>query len=206
MNERKITKQHIQNAKNPTGEQGKQTLERMNISHEELTNWALSFLKDNSPKNILDIGCGGGATVRRLINKYPASFVTGIDYSAQSIELSKELNADILGKKCDILCMDVHDMKFENESFDVITAFETIYFWSDLPKAFSQIKRILNKDAQFLICCESSDSSNIIWQDVLDDIRILSEQQWKMQLQANGFNVINTQKRGEWICIITKKI
>ena len=36
----------------------------------------------------------------------------------------------------------------------VVTAFETVYFWNDLPKAFTEVTRVLKRNGHFLICCE----------------------------------------------------
>ncbi len=205
MSNKKITTQHIQNAKNPTGEQGIKTLERMNLSHENLTNWALTFLTVKKPSKVLDIGCGGGATIKRLFNKYPQSFIYGVDYSHESIELSKKTNEDILNKSCEISWADVHDLPFEDATFDVITAFETVYFWSDLPKALSEVNRVLSEKGELLICCESSNSKNEVWQDVLDELRILSVEEWKSILEKNNFKVKEIKTKNEWICLICSK-
>ncbi|MFI3141370.1 MAG: class I SAM-dependent methyltransferase [Clostridia bacterium] len=201
----KITKQHIDNAKKPTGEMGIKTLERMNHSHENLTNWALSFLTIEKPNKVLDIGCGGGATIKRLFNKYAQSFIYGIDYSHESIQLSKLTNEDILNKSCEISWGDVHELAYEDETFDVITAFETVYFWNDLSKALSEVNRVLSENGEFLICCESSNSQNEVWQDVLGELRIFSAQEWKSILENNNFNVKKIRAENEWICLICSK-
>ena len=41
----------------------------MNFSHAPLTNWGLNFIKFEDNWTILDIGCGGGATLKRLLKK-----------------------------------------------------------------------------------------------------------------------------------------
>lgn len=39
----------------------------------------------------------------------------------------------------------MQELPFANETFDLATAFETIYFWSDIDQSFSQIYRVLKK-------------------------------------------------------------
>ena len=66
------------NPGNPQGEIGRNMLIRMNKSHKEETDWGLDMLHIN-PKKILDIGCGGGAAIANLLNRYPDAQITGVD-------------------------------------------------------------------------------------------------------------------------------
>lgn len=204
--EQKITLEHIAHAKLPSGDVGNATLHRMNDSHAELTHWALSFLPHFLPSKILDIGCGGGATIKRLMDNYPDAFVDGVDYSNTSVQLSKEFNADTLGVKCNVQQADVASLPFEDSSFNLVTAFETVYFWGDIDNAFSQVNRVLAEEGLFLICCEMSDKKNPRWENVLSSMHILSLQEWSNYLIQNDFDIFLTQKlNDEWICIIGMK-
>ena len=62
-------------------------------------------------------------------------------------------------------------LPFEDESIDIVTAFETIYFWKNIEVSFREIHRVLIKDGQFLICNEGAyrEHKNIKkWADMLD--------------------------------------
>lgn len=50
----------------------------------------------------------------------------------------------------------VEHMNFTDASFDVVTAFETVYFWPGLPKCFQEVYRVLKPGGIFLICNESN--------------------------------------------------
>ena len=47
-------------------------------------------------------------------------------------------------------------MIFADDWFDAVTAFETIYFWPDLPQCFREVYRVLKPSGTFLICNESN--------------------------------------------------
>ena len=47
-------------------------------------------------------------------------------------------------------------LPFRGETFDVITAFETIYFWPDISEAFKKVYKILKIGGTFMICNESN--------------------------------------------------
>ena len=201
-----IDELRLANAKMPTGEIGKNTLLSMNENHSPLTKWALSKLNHNKANNILDIGCGGGATIEKLHNIYENAFIYGIDYSMESVKLSKEHNQHILNKFCSVEFGDVHSLPYNDNNFDIITAFETIYFWKDIKVALSQVNRILKDDGVFLICCEMSDVNNPKWSNALNKMNINSGEKWKEILENNNFIVDNLDVKDEWICLISHKV
>lgn len=197
----KTMESRIATARKPLGEEGTQTLERMNQSHESLTLWAMKFLPETSGK-ILDVGCGGGATLGRLLHQYPDSQVYGIDYSPDSVKLSEKTNEKQLEKRCFVEEASVLALPYEENSFSVITAFETIYFWGDYEKAFSEIKRVLKTQGIFLVCCEMSDPENPKWSEALPHMRLKTGEEWKILLEEYGFSVRLEQGVGEWICLL----
>lgn len=205
--EKKSMESRIQQAKKPTGEEGVATLERMNQSHEDLTLWALDFLEGEF-SSILDIGCGGGATVSRLLNKYPkANKVFGVDYTAEGVELSTEFNKTMIPTRCEISQQNVLDLQFEKETMDLITAFETIYFWEKYELAFQNIRRIMKKGATFLVCCEMSDANNPRWEDAPSYMTLETGTHWKNQLEQAGFShvTLHSKENSEWFCILAQK-
>ena len=46
----------------------------------------------------------------------------------------------------------VAELPFEAEQFDVVTAFETIYFWPELAQNFREVYRVLKPGGTFFIC------------------------------------------------------
>ncbi len=46
-------------------------------------------------------------------------------------------------------------MPFDDEAFDCVSAFETVYFWEDLEKCFAEVHRVMKNGGTFLICNES---------------------------------------------------
>ena len=139
----------------PQGEHGPALLARMNGGHhEDLALWGLAQLDVAEAGEIVDIGCGGGANIARLLERAPHARVTGVDYSPLSVEASREHNADaIAAGRCDVLEGNASDLPFPDASFDVATAFETTYYW-DLETAFPEVRRILKPGGLFLVCNE----------------------------------------------------
>ena len=201
---------YYQNACKPEGLDGKMMLNRMNNSHAAMAEWGFNHITIQEDDLSLDIGCGGGANVRTLLEKSIHGKGKGIDYSEVSVEESTKMNADaIKDGRCQIIQGDVMALPFSDASFDVITAFETVYFWPDISKAFEQVFRVLKDGGIFLICNESNgeDPEGEKWLDEIEGMTIYNSDQLRLLLQQAGFSNIKIDKKENgWICAAAEKI
>lgn len=202
---------NIKNAKKPKGIGGKKMCKRMNDGHhKELAEWGLEFIGFNDNSTVVDIGCGGGGNVARMLNKFSGSSVIGVDYSKTSVKVAKKVNKQaIKDGRCMILNADVCALPIDNESADVITAFETVYFWKDLQGAFTRIYAVLKKGGTFLICNEADGlhESDSRWVDVIGDMTIYTGEELKSELVRAGFadiRIINVEEK-HWLAVIAVK-
>ncbi len=128
----------------PHGEEGIQTIKNMNENHKEISEFAFQCITITKNDKILDIGCGGGVNIEKFL-KLTDKNVDGLDYSKISVAESLKRNKISVEKgRCRIIQADVCDMPIENESYDLVSAFETIYF-------FGQILEIRLKKFQELL-------------------------------------------------------
>ena len=148
-------KELIINARKPVGELGDKLLDRMNESHESLARWGVSHLDIAANDVILDIGCGGGVNVERFL-EMTENKVYGIDYSEIAVEKSAKLNQDAVDEgRCEIIQGSVSQLPFEDDSFDIATGFETVYFWPDFVNDCKEVRRVLKDDGILFICNEA---------------------------------------------------
>ena len=78
-------------------------------------------------------------TSKTLLKLCPKGKVQGIDYSAVSVEKARKVNAGaIAAGQCTVQQASVAELPFEAEQFDVVTAFETVYFWPELAQNFER--------------------------------------------------------------------
>lgn len=203
--------QNRNQVKYPNGDEGIQTLKRMNEAHNDGSLWAISKLNldENKELNILDIGCGGGQNLLNLRNKFKNSTLFGIDHSPTSISLSNEICQGIKNRVF-LEVLDVHKMSFSDNEFDLITAFETLYFWENLNIAFNEIKRVLKKDGVFMIFLEGTTKQTLEkWENLGEGIKLknkLNPAEVKEILNKNGFlNVeIYHKDKSEKTCFMAK--
>ncbi len=139
----------------PTGRRGRLVAAMMNRDHEQLTLWGLTKVSIGSDYVVLDVGCGGGKTVGRLAQlAYPGK-VFGIDYSAEMVKFSKKINKKLIEqKRVEIIEGSVEKMSFSDDFFDLVTAFETYYFWNNFSGALKEIKRVLKPGGKLLMVNE----------------------------------------------------
>lgn len=215
----KEEKELIINARKPEGELGDQLLDRMNQSHESLAQWGVSHLDIAKDDVILDIGCGGGVNVERFL-KMTDSKVYGLDYSEVAVEKSTKLNQGAIDEgRCEIIQGSVSELPFEDNSFDIITGFETVYFWPDFVNDCKEVRRTLKDDGIIFICNEAIPDENDERQKELIDLlkmEIYSADEFEQYLREAGFSdVICFSKEGPdsldkelatgWLCVIARK-
>lgn len=150
-----LTKYYIR-ASHPRGFWGGRALKAMNgKQHAALPEWVFEDLQVNEDANVLDVGCGGGANVARLLEKCPNGIVTGMDRSTLAMEVSHDLNyRAVVDKRCFIIGGNVSQMPRAKDMLDLVTAFETIYFWPSLDEGLEEIFRVLKPGGTCVIANE----------------------------------------------------
>ncbi len=199
----------FENTKKPEGLGGKIMVSMMKSGHSKLADWGMSFLGLSTDAAVLDCGCGGGANLCKLLKRCPNGTVTGIDYSSVSVEKSKKLNAKTISEgRCCVLETSVAVLPFEDNKFDVVTAFETVYFWPGLVDCFREVYRVTKTGGIFLICNEATGDTdkNDKWTQLIDGMTIYRDAQLKTALREAGFTNIQIHKnKKDWLCVTGQK-
>ena len=196
------------NTRKPRGLGGKIMVSMMNMGHSFLASWGFRFLPLAPDARVLDCGCGGGANIKRLLRKCPQGIVKGIDHSAVSVERSCRLNSKAIRRqRCAIWQGSVEQIVFASNWFDAVTAFETVYFWPDLPRCFREAWRVLKPGGIFLICNESNgeNAQDQKWTKLIDGMTIYRDTELKAYLEQAGFCDIQIHKKKNWLCVTARK-
>lgn len=128
----------------PTRGIGRWFLRGMNAAHSGLTDWGLGHVQIGKAFTVLDVGCGGGRTIAKLAALAPEGKVHGIDYSAESVEVSRRENANaVAAGRVKIDQASVSHLPFPDGYFDLVTAVETQYYWPDPVGDMREIHRVL---------------------------------------------------------------
>ena len=140
----------------PKGFWGKLALKTMNGKrHEALPEWVFAELQIKEDANMLDVGCGGGANVARLLKRCPNGKVTGMDRSKLALDVAHEVNyREVVDKRCYIIGGNINQLQCAKNLFDLVTAFETIYFWPTLEEGLAEVFRVLKPGGTVAIANE----------------------------------------------------
>ena len=170
----------------PEGSLGRAMLCFMNYTHAPLTNWGLKLVQVKDGWTMLDVGCGGGFTIRRLLNRSKDAHVYGIDISEESVTKAKKVNAEVLNKQVFVTQGSAKRLPYNNEIFDLVTAVETVYFWPNLPDCLQEVRRVLKPGGKFAIMVEVVDSDSK-WTSVVEGMTAYTPEQLETLLVDAGF-------------------
>ena len=170
----------------PEGFLGRMMLRFMNFGHAPLTNWGLGLLEIGDAWTMLDIGCGGGATLQRLLKRSREARVYGIDISEESVAKARKVNADVLNKQVFVTQGSAEKLPYPDGTFDLVTAVETVYFWPNLPDCLQEVRRVLKPGGRFSIMVEVVERDSV-WTDVVEGMTAYSPEELKSLLDMAGF-------------------
>jgi len=195
----------------PVGEDGRRLLEEMNVHHRYLSEWALSKVPPMAPKKILDIGCGGGMLISLLAERYPKAQIFGVDISEESVKMTSKVNAGLVkAGRCRVSLDSVSDLPFPPGTFDIVTAFETYFFWPDLENDVKEAASVLRKNGVLVIVSELYPHPRF---DERNDeaarqcgLRLRTNEEMASIMEGCGLDVtVNVIEDKNWVAFVGKK-
>jgi SAM-dependent methyltransferase len=108
--------------------------------------WVFERLRFPDEARILEIGCGPGELWLQNSDRIPQGWtLTLSDLSPGMLEKAREG----LGDRAEYQAADIHELPFEDESFDGVIANHMLYHVADRPRAFAEIARVLRPAGLF---------------------------------------------------------
>ena len=199
----------VRQTRKPEGFLGKMMLGGMNSGHARLADWGFTHLPEMTPERAADLGCGG-RNAGELLKKYPKARVTAVDYSELSVEKARDYNRDMIAAgRCEVLQDDVSELRLAAGTYDLATAFETVYCWPGLEKCFGQVAKILKPGGVFMICNESdgTDPQSVKYEKIIDGMKNYTAAEIEAALKAAGFTEILSDHHSSkpWITVLARK-
>ena len=189
----------------PHGEEGIQTIKNMNENHKHISEFAFECVNVKENARIIDIGCGGGVNIEKFL-KLTTGNVDGLDYSDVSVVESVKRNKDAVDRgRCNVIHADVSDMPVNDEKYDLVSAFETIYFWPEISETFKEVSRILKPGGQFMIAqgTDGTHPDDEKWLATVEGMSVYTESQLEEYLLNAGFKSVESfKKENDYILIV----
>lgn len=195
-----MMKERLKQCKKPQGVAGLEIINDMNEHHEIISNFAMESISLEEDSHVIDIGCGGGVNIEKFLKRCPMGVVDGLDYSSLSVDESIKRNMIAVDEgRCHVYKANVLDIPLDDGIYDLASAFETIYFWNDLNKAFGEVYRILKDDGRFMIACDTdgNNPNDQKWVNIFDDITVYTKDELTQILKEVGFKKVDVFHKKE---------
>lgn len=198
----------------PEGWLGRWLLRNMNKRHSGVTDWGLSHLSIPRDGAILDVGCGGGRTIAKLAAASGSGIVSGLDHSADSVRVACRANAEMINAGRVSICEgSVSQLPFVSDSFDLVTAVETHFFWPDLPGDVREVWRVVKPGGMFAIIAEVYKGANATMSRMVEKqgpkygLKLLTPDEHGDLVAGAGFTEVQvfTEPSRGWVCAIGLK-
>jgi ubiquinone/menaquinone biosynthesis C-methylase UbiE len=141
--------------KKPHGWLGRLILRNMNSRHSRVTDWGLGHISVAARDTILDVGCGGGRTVSKLAAMASEGKVYGVDFSEASVAAATRTNAKLIRTgRVEIRYGSVSELPFSVDTFDLVTAVETHFWWPNLPDDMREVRQVVKPGGTLIVIAE----------------------------------------------------
>ena len=188
------------NFQNPKGLIGRLMLTGMNLGHSPMAKWGFSQFDVAPDADVVDIGCGGGYNIKRFLKACPEGRVFGVDISEESVKKSTAVNRKEVGRRCRIVRAGADDLPFRAQTFDLATAFETVYFWPDPAENFKEVRRVLWEGGRFAVINDAGDP-NAHWEEKIPGMRVYTAEQIAAFMEGAGFSDIRVSRKKYMFCV-----
>src|SRR5579863_1102731 len=205
----------VSQCQKPRGWLGRFVLWNMNSRHSKVTDWGLGQVRVEAHYTILDVGCGGGRTVSKLATAAAQGKVYGVDYSDESVAASNRTNERwIAMDRVEIQHASVSQLPFPEGMFDLVTAVETHFWWSNLPTDMREICRVMKPGGQLVVIAEVYKGANTTVAKLAEKyasktgMKLLDIDEHRALFASAGYSevqIIEEPDKG-WMCGIARKL
>ena len=156
-----------------------------------------SSIIDN-PFNFLDLGCGNGWVVRKILENKNCTYALGVDGAPEMIKKAKDL--DSVGEYINI---NIEDWEF-NKDYNIIFSMETFYYFKDLDSVLKKVYSSLINKGLFIIGIDHylENKPSLNWDKEFNlSLNTLSIDEWISKFKISGFKNIQYtfhDKKEDW--------
>ena len=191
------------NYSNPWGLVGRYLISKMNRGHTPMAEWGFTQFSVPQSGKIVDIGCGGGFNIRRILERSREGFVYGVDISPLSVKESRKANRKEIGKRCEILQGSAENLPFEDASLDLVTAFETVYYWKPIDGCFREVRRVLKEGGTFAVINDLGNPEDH-WEEKIKDLVPYRAEEIRDIMKEAGFKEVGFTTSENRYCVVGK--
>ena len=150
-----LTRFLIKQSQKPSGLVGRVITKIWSFYFKKLSLWAIKQTTISGNYRILEIGYGGGSTIKNLLALNKHLEVHGIDISKESYRTAQRVHSDSIRKgSVQLKIGNVENIPYQNNYFDRVFAIQTHIFWKDIKKSFQEVYRVMSSNSTLIIASE----------------------------------------------------
>jgi len=156
----------------------------------------LYYLQIQPEQRVLDIGCGTGTLLQKLLSFVPETNLVGIDPSQEMLNAAKNK----LPNNIELKQGDAEDLPFTDECFDWVITTNSFHYFLDPSQAITEAKRVLKTNGYIVITDWCHDYLTCRLLDLIlrwfDDahFRTYRSHQCQAMLEKAGFSNVSIEK------------
>lgn len=142
-------------------------------------------------ESALDLGCGTGEMMKRILQKYPQKQLWGLDLSEKMLEVAGQK----LQGKVKLTLGDSEHLPYADASFDLVYCNDSFHHYPNPQKALQEVWRVLKEQGTLLLCdCWQPGIARWIMNRYMKfsqegDVKLYSEREIREMLSKDFHNV-----------------
>jgi|ERR1041385_3044799 ubiquinone/menaquinone biosynthesis C-methylase UbiE len=169
--------------------------ESMERGHRPVGEQAIARMNVPQDARVLDIGCGSGWASRLLADYASAGRVTGIDISDEMVSLAREQSKSYAN--VDFEVASAEQLPFDDGEFTHAFSMESLYYYGSIPKALSEIHRVMSAGGLFCAVVDlywESVATHQWVEDLKVPVQLLKIAEYRSLFEDAGFVNVRDQR------------
>lgn len=159
----------------------------------------------NDQKNlVLEVGCGQGSTTQTLLKAMPNAFITAVDIDDEQILLAEKRVKD---ERAEFLVEHAAEMSFDDESFDLVVAFNTLHHVPAWRKAVREAARVLKPGGRYALAGISADGLRFRpFRKFVAPKALIAAADFAKEAKKNGFRIESDFGGPRYMRLVLQKV
>ena len=108
-----------------------------------------AVINARSVEAVLDVGCGTGQLLRRMVDQFPDAELVGVDPAPGMVRQARAALAD--GRRIEFVNGSVEKLPFPDAHFDLVLTTLSFHHWADQQQGLREIRRVVRDGGLFVL-------------------------------------------------------
>lgn len=169
--------------------------EGMEKGHRPIGEQAIDLMAIPADARVLDVGCGSGWAARLMAEQAHEGHIIGIDIADEMISVARDSSRSF--PNVEYRVAGAEKLPFPDGVFTHAFSMESLYYYTDMPGALKEIKRVLKPSGVFVCVVDlyQENRPSHQWIEQLNvPVQLLSATQYRWLFEQVGFTNVSDQR------------